>query len=163
MAADHRVNVLLYPTSRHLSLWRCHPGWGTAHSWEILRSYRRRRTKALLSSLKRSSWSSRSRRPRRNILETTQERIVILITLLIKDTSRPIVHVRASHKRAKACTWFVTTLQEAEETHVNGLTVHAFHWLQLRTLESQKRADLLCIYSVKCSWILPKMWVMIFK
>lgn len=82
MATDYWVNVLLYPTSQRLSLWRCHPGWGTAHSWESLRSYRRHRTKALLSSLRQSSWSSRSHRPRRNILETQKKSSGIAIYLL---------------------------------------------------------------------------------
>jgi len=58
------------PTSRRPSPWRCRPGWGTARSWASRRSCRRRRTTARWSSPRRSSWWSRSRRPRRNTLGT---------------------------------------------------------------------------------------------
>lgn len=89
------VSVWQEPTCQHLSPWRCHLGWDTAHSWGWLRSCRHHRTKALWSFLRWSSWLSRSHRPRRNSLQT-HTRLSFNLHFISTTNTEPNINIVSS-------------------------------------------------------------------
>lgn len=173
MATDYWVNVLLYPTSQRLSLWRCHPGWGTAHSWESLRSYRHHRTKALLSSLRQSSWSSHSHRPRRNILETQKKNSGIAIYLLHCSLKTTVILLTMSLPLIKGSGMNITlshypprnrgTIDQWTDCFYLSVATTKNPWKPQKKWSLKKSYYLLFIYSAKLSYMHLKKCLIFFK